>query len=245
MKLLAPLLALGQGFLSPGQSNRVANNHTVINVSQLRISTCLWLLISLQFDDIPTQAGLANVPSPYHHLNFDLYSVFKPDDPALEGMISKHDLNCAVSSPNALVGSRLYENGHGASFDIANATAMSLEGLQPYFTLRSFYVKPMDAPAPGTTVYVKGYSKAKKEPLVWHIDFPSGYHLPFLVKMEEYSGEEWNEVYKVEITADFGYDALDWEFCIDELEVQFFALSEEEEEARWERHAVLDHAEEI
>ncbi len=198
-----------------------------------------------QFDDVSTQSGLANVPSPYHHLNFYFYSVFKPDDPALEGMISERDLNCAVSSPNALVGSRLYENGHGASFEIANATAMSQEGLQPYFTLQSFYIKPMDAPEPGTTINVKGYSKRRKKSLVWHVDFPSGYHLPFLVKMEEYSGEEWNEIYKIEITADFGYDALDWEFCIDELEVQFFALSEEVEEAWLRRRASLDHAEEI
>lgn len=204
-----------------------------------------YVLISLQFDDITTQAGLANVPSPYHHLNFNLYSVFKPSDPALEGMISEHDLNCAVSSPNALVGSRLYENGHGASFGIANAAAMAEEGLQPYFTLRSFYIKPMDAPAPGTTVYVKGYSKAQKEPLMWHVDFPNGYHLPFQVKLEEYSGEEWSEIYKVEITADFGYDALDWEFCMDELEIQFFALSGKDEEGRLRRPAIVDHAEEI
>lgn len=230
MKALAPLLAIGQSLLFRGQSNSVANNHTVISVclpksSHRLYGRRLYVLMVLQFDDIPTQEGLANVPSPYHYLNFNLYSVFKPDDPALKGMISEHDLNCAVPSPNALVGSRLYENGHGASFEIANATAMSQDGLQPYFTLRSFYIKPMDAPAPGTTVYVKGYSKAQKKPLVWHVDFPSGYHLPFLVKMEEYSDEEWNEIYKVEITADFGYDALDWEFCMDELELQFFALS--------------------
>ncbi len=103
-----------------------------------------------------------------------------------------------------------------------------MEGLQPYFTLKSFYIKPMDAPAPGTTVSVKGYTKAPREPYIWHVDFPIGFHLPFLVKMEEYSDEAWKEVYKVEIVADFGYDDLDWEFCVDDIEVQFFALSENE-----------------
>ena len=102
------------------------------------------------------------------------------------------------------------------------------EGLQPYFTLKSFYIKPMDAPAPGTEISVKGYTKTRKEPYSWHVGFPSGFHLPFLVKMEEYSGKEWEEVYKVEIVADFGYDRLDWEFCLDDLELQFFALPENE-----------------
>lgn len=98
------------------------------------------------------------------------------------------------------------------------------EGLQPYFSLKSFYIKPMDAPAPGTKVSVIGYTKTRKEPFVWHVDFPSGYHLPFLVKMEEYSGEEWKEMQKVHIVADFGYDDLDWEFCVDDIELQFFTL---------------------
>ena len=176
--------------------------------------------------------GLGTVPSPYRHLSFSSYSVLKPRDPKLDGIISEHDLNCAVSPPNALLGSRPRENADGAYFGIANATIMVEEGLQPYFTLKSFYVKPMDAPAPGTKVSVKGYTKDRKEPYFWHVDFPSGYHLPFLVMMEEYSSQEWKEVYKVEISADFGYDDLDWEFAIDDLEVQFFTLPINESESQ-------------
>ena len=168
--------------------------------------------------------GLGTVPVPYRNLSFSSYSVLKPRDPKLDGIISKHDLDCAVSPPNALLGSRPRENADGASFGITSATMMAEQGLRPYFTLKSFYVKPMDAPAPGTKISVKGYTKAREEPYSWHVDFPSGYHLPFLVKMEEYSREEWKEVYKVEILADFGYDDLDWEFAIDDLEVQFFTL---------------------
>lgn len=66
--------------------------------------------------------------------------------------------------------------------------------------------------------------------MTWHVEFPSGYHLPFLVQMEEYSGEKWDEITKVEIAADFGYDNLDWEFCIDDLQVQFFALPKDDKE---------------
>lgn len=146
-------------------------------------------------------------------------------------MISEHDLNCAISSPNALIGSRPMEGADGAVFEIANATSMAEKGLRPYFGLESFYIKPMDAPAPGTRVFVKGYTKARSEPHVWHVDFPSGFHLPFLVKMEEYSGEEWEKIYKVEIVADFGYDDLDWEFCVDDIELQFFALPKDDGES--------------
>ena len=117
------------------------------------------------------------------------------------------------------------EHAEGAYFEIANASAMAEEeGLEPYFTLRSFYIKPMDAPTPGTKVSVKGFSKARDEPYTWQVDFPSGFHRTFLVKMEEYSGLEWREVHRVEITADFGYDGLDWEFCVDDIALQFFAL---------------------
>lgn len=82
----------------------------------------------------------------------------------------------------------------------------------------------MDAPPPGTTLFVTGYSHARNEsdPFEWHVYFPAGYHLPFQVRMPEFSGETWSELYGVEILADFGEQALDWEFCIDDLEIMFF-----------------------
>ena len=182
-------------------------------------------LTTYEFDDISTISGLANIPSPYHYLSLSFFNVLKPHDPALKGLISEHDLNCAVSSPNALLGSRPSENADGAYFQIANATAMKEQGLHPYFTLQSLYIKPMDAPAPGTTVYVKGYGRGRQDTLVWQVEFPSGYHLPLKVNMQEFSGEEWKEIDRIEIVADFGYDSLDWEFCVDDIELQFFALS--------------------
>ena len=102
---------------------------------------------------------------------------------------------------------------------------MQHSGLQPYFTLHSFSIKPMDAPPPGTWIFVRGYSHARNEsdPYQWQLYFPAGYHLPFAVKMAEFSGETWSELYGVEIHADFGVQALDWEFCIDDLKVMFIA----------------------
>jgi len=189
----------------------------------------------LQFDNISTTSGLGSIPPVYHHLSFSKYSVLTPHDPNLKDRISPHDLNCAVSAPNALIGSRTSSSGtsssnssghslEGAYFSIANSTSMLEKELQPYFTLLSFSIKPMDAPLPGTTITVYGYSHArnKSAPFTWHVDFPAGYHLPLLVKMQEYSGEDWDQLNGVEILADFGEQALDWEFCLDDLEVHFF-----------------------
>lgn len=170
--------------------------------------------------------GIASVPSPYHHLYFSSYNVLKPRDPSLDGKITERDLNCAVSPPNALIGSRYTSDStkstKGAYFEISNASSMVEDGLHPYFTLETFNIKPMDAPEAVISVMVKGYSHAQESSLHWSVDFPIGFHEPFLVKMREYSGEEWSQVYRVEITADYGEDFLDWEFCLDDLEVQFF-----------------------
>lgn len=42
--------------------------------------------------------------------------------------------------------------------------------------------------------------------------------------MAEDSGEKWERLCKVEVWANYGDDALDWEFCVDDLEVQFYEL---------------------
>lgn len=99
------------------------------------------------------------------------------------------------------------------------------QGFFPFFDLLSFYIKPMDAPPPGSTVFVKGYSHSRREPFEWDVDFITGYHLPLLVKVRQYTGEVWDQLHKVEIWADFGDDALDWEFCVDDLEVKFHETS--------------------
>ena len=104
---------------------------------------------------------------------------------------------------------------------------MAAKGLQPYFTLHSLQIKPMDAPEPGTRVWIKGYRKAQEDPLSWHVDFPNGYHLPLLVHIHKFSKESWDRLYKVEIGADFGYDGLDWEFCMDDVDLQFFNISDQ------------------
>ncbi|MCJ1471023.1 hypothetical protein MMC07_009671 [Pseudocyphellaria aurata] len=187
----------------------------------------------LNFDDISTVRGLGNVPSPYFHLSFSKYNVLTPGDPELKDMITKEDLNCAVSAPNALIGSRYQSEGlksakspEGSYFEIANASSLAEDGLHPYFTLLSFNVKPLAAPAPGTWIIVNGYSHARQDTLTWKVYFDSDYHEPLLVKIQEFSKEEWSQLYGVEILADYGEDALDWEFCLDDLRLQFFEIEE-------------------
>lgn len=177
------------------------------------------------------------MPSPYSHLSFSNYNVLKPRDPALEGMITENDLNCAVSAPNSLIGSQYtsdrvdkLQTSMGAYFKIANATAMLEEGLSPYFTLVTFYVKALDAPPGNMTITVNGYVYDSNDNLSWHVDLPSGYHLPFFVKIQEFSNERWDHLEGVEIKANYGEDALDWEFCMDDLEVQFFKLGGQQDE---------------
>jgi hypothetical protein len=171
---------------------------------------------------VGTKKGLADVPSPYSYLNFFRFSIFNPRDPALSKFITENDLNCAVSSPNALLGSRVGGRDLPASFGIANVSSMAADGLQAHFKLLSFHIKPMDAPPPDVSIYVRGHSHLQK-PVEWHADFPSGYHLPFLVNMAKFSRHSWGHLHRVEIWASFGEDALDWEFCLDDLEVQFEA----------------------
>lgn len=103
------------------------------------------------------------------------------------------------------------------------------EGLEPSFALRSLQVKPMVAPPPGTRVWIKGFRHGwgekkggeKEELVMFHVNFPSGYYPPLFVDMAKFSKLGWDRLYKVEIGADFGYDALDWEFCLDDLTVGF------------------------
>lgn len=173
-----------------------------------------------------TNKGLGKIPSPYQHLSFSSYNVLAPRDPAWKDKIAESDLNCAVSAPNALIGSRYTGAFHslsapeGAYFEVAN-TSSPADGLS-HFTLLSLQIKPLAAPESGTTVTIKGYSHAHEDPLTWTVYFDSGYTEPLLIKIREFSKQQWDHLYGVEILADYGEDKLDWEFCLDDLELLLF-----------------------
>ena len=152
---------------------------------------------------------MARVPTPYRNITFSSFDIFQPTHPALGDFITPRDHNCATSSPNALIGSRSGFSNAPPSFSILQAgnSITSMQGAT--FDLVGFSIKPMESPSPGTTIHVKGYSHRRSKPSKWSVEFISGYHLPFLVNLEEHSRDPWGELYTVEIVADFSEDALD------------------------------------
>ncbi|KAL8845061.1 MAG: hypothetical protein Q9176_000733 [Flavoplaca citrina] len=199
----------------------------------LFLAPTLTTTTTLNFDTLPTPHGLTPLTS-YANLTFTHASVFTPLSPSLRYIITPNDYNCAVSSPNALIGGRDVEGGRGMGFGIAEGEGKGT------FELQQFWVKPMDFPEGGDVrVHVFGYRSPSspierrgandevddeghgEEVLKWHVDFPAGYHLPFLVKMDEYSKQSWTGLRSVEIVADYGEQKLDWEVCLDDLVVLF------------------------
>lgn len=85
-------------------------------------------------------------------------------------------------------------------------------------------MKPLDAPEPGTWVWVKGFKRGGGGVVEWGVFFPSGFHEGLEVGIGEFSGEDWGGLERVEVGGDFGEGGLDWEVCVDDLRVQFFAL---------------------
>jgi hypothetical protein len=168
----------------------------------------------LQFDDIETSEGFGDLPEPYHGLIFDTqFYAFNPMDHSFEGIISKHDTNCAVSKPNALYGSKTTH--HTPTISIHNSSQT--------FTLHSLKIKPLNMPTGSANVSIKGTpSDTKSSSLFWFVEFPAGFHDMLAVDVKVSTGVSWSNLTRVEILADFhynDYEADEWEFCVDDLEV--------------------------
>ena len=94
-------------------------------------------------------------------------------------------------------------------------------------------VKPMAAPegGGGTELSVKGWRRGggdkrddgnregEEEVLEWSVVFPFGFWDMLEVRIEEFSGRRWDGLWKVEVSARYGVDGLDWEVCVDDLVV--------------------------
>jgi hypothetical protein len=173
-------------------------------------------LISVQFDNIATSDGWGDIPSNYSYLSFNGFLALTPDDPALEDLISEHDLNCAASSPNAVYGTRSNRRPSAVpEIVLAKESAFSS------FALLSLKIKPLDMPPLGYAKLTLRGIRDKKFPLYWSVDFPHGFHDMLKVDIEEFSGMEWSDLSSLEMTVDFvnAGSYMDWEFCFDDLEV--------------------------
>ncbi len=139
---------------------------------------------------------------------------FTPSHPDLKGIISANDLNCAVSRPNALYGSKVAKMN--PSVEIYNSTKT--------FALKSLRIKPLDFPLGSVTINLSGRpSNTSQDLLKWSVDFPTGYHDVLDVRLHEFSKVAWTGLTRFEIWAEFRYNDVvmdDWEFCIDDLEVE-------------------------
>lgn len=148
----------------------------------------------------------------------DGFLAFRPDAPELEGLISGFDLNCAVSTPNALYGTRFNDNPpETPRIQLAESSVFSS------FALVSVDIKPLNMPPLGHAKLTLRAGRFDQPPLEWSVDFPHGFHTMFKVKIEEFSGEQWTALRNLQITADFvnGGRCMDWEFCLDNLHIIF------------------------
>jgi hypothetical protein len=153
------------------------------------------------------------VPCNYTSLSFHDFFVFEPTDAALSSRISRYDLNCAVSKPNALYGARPLPVSRAPSIQIQ-------DGFNETFTLHSLKMKPLDIPFGYTKVSLRGYQNGSHT-LSWDVDFPAGFHDVLGIDLLDFSRQRWEKLTKVDVRADFynGDLAMDWEFCIDDIEV--------------------------
>ena len=161
-------------------------------------------------------------------LTFAGFSVMAPHDPDLP-YIQPSDRNCAVSLPNALLGSR-YSPRERRPTIMVNATATRLEDVHPFFDLDSVSIKPLAMPIDSVPVIanvtIRGWTadgKGPDSPLVFGVEWTSGYSKPLFVDFgsKQFSVAKWKALRLLDLSVDFGPDRLDWEFCLDDLVVSF------------------------
>lgn len=171
-----------------------------------------------QFDDISTPNGFGDIVSGYHGLVFNNLYAFKPTHSELKDIISADDLNCAVSKPNALYGSKVTKAK--PSIEVGNTSNT--------FAVRSLKIKPLDLPIGFVTINLQGATTNRSTSLrKWSVDFPAGFHDVLHVELEEFSQVAWRNLTRLEVWAEFHYNDVvmdDWEFCIDEFEIELKSI---------------------
>ena len=90
---------------------------------------------------------------------------------------------------------------------------------------------PIDPVPVIANVTIRGWSasgddaevEAKGDPLVFWVEWTSGYTEPLLVDFsgKQFTKEKWKGLELLDFAVDFGPDQLDWEFCLDDLTVGF------------------------
>ena len=81
-------------------------------------------------------------------------------------------------------------------------------------------VKPLSIPLGHTKLVLSG-TKLDNRTILWDVDFPVGYNEMLHVDVAAFSNATWNELRSVSVYANYhnGDSVMDWEFCLDDLEV--------------------------
>jgi hypothetical protein len=58
--------------------------------------------------------------------------------------------------------------------------------------------------------------------LEWKVDFPAGFHHVLVVPLRDFTHQSWDNLLRLEVYADFHQEdvVMDWEFCIDDVELE-------------------------
>lgn len=70
------------------------------------------------------------------------------------------------------------------------------------------------------TINMRGV-RPNNSTLLWDVDFPAGFHDLLVVDIASFSGKVWDKLEQVEVWADFrhGGTTMDWEFCLDDVDI--------------------------
>ena len=91
------------------------------------------------------------------------------------------------------------------------------------FTLHSLKIKPLNFPINSVTIGLRGTQGPEGDPsLHWSVDFPVGYHEVLNISIRDFSHDKWENLSRLELWADFqnAGSTMDWEFCVDDLEIE-------------------------
>lgn len=86
---------------------------------------------------------------------------------------------------------------------------------------------PVDPEPAIVIVTIRGWvaddPEAETIPLKFHVEWTSGYTEPLVIDFDSkhFSKNRWKALRMLDFSVDFGPDRLDWEFCFDDLTVQF------------------------
>jgi hypothetical protein len=113
---------------------------------------------------------------------------------------------------------------------MVNATETKLKEVHAFFDLHSISIKPLAMPVdplPATAnVTIRGWTadvEGTEEPLIFRVEWASEYTKPLLVNFDsqQFSPHKWVALELLDFSVDFGAGRLDWEFCLDDLNVAF------------------------